>query len=91
MLDILGAYGVNSKIVKAIGIMYKNTEAMVRSPDGDTTFFEIMAGVIQGDTLAPYLFIICLDYALRILAERNNNLGFTIKKNLQRKSRDQNN
>ena len=25
----------------------------------------ILAGVLQGDTLAPYLFIICLDYVFR--------------------------
>ncbi len=39
----------------------------VRSPDGDTEYFDIVAGVLQGDTLAPYLFIICLDYVLRTL------------------------
>ena len=37
----------------------------VRSPDGDTEYFDIVAGVLQGDTLAPYLFIICLDYVLK--------------------------
>ena len=37
----------------------------VRSPDGDTEYFDIVAGVLQGDTLAPFLFIICLDYVLR--------------------------
>ena len=37
----------------------------VRSPDGDTEYFDIVAGVLQGDTLAPYLFIICLDFVLR--------------------------
>ena len=37
----------------------------VRSPDGDTDYFDIVAGVLQGDTLSPYLFIICLDYVLR--------------------------
>ena len=37
----------------------------VRSSDGDTEYFDIVAGVLQGDTLAPYLFIICLDYVLR--------------------------
>ena len=36
----------------------------IRSLDGDTDFFDIIAGVLQGDTLAPYLFIICLDYVL---------------------------
>ena len=33
--------------------------------DGDTDYFDIVAGVLQGYTLAPYLFIICLDYVLR--------------------------
>ena len=38
----------------------------VRSLDGDTDYFNIVADVLQGDTLAPYLFIICLDYVLRM-------------------------
>ncbi len=42
-------------------ILYRNTKVKVRSPDGDTDYFDIVAGVQQGDKLAPYLFIICLD------------------------------
>ena len=38
---------------------------MVRSPDGDTGFFDIVDGVLQGDTLASYLFIIFIDSVLR--------------------------
>ena len=38
----------------------------VRFPDGDTDYFDIVAGVLQGDTLASYLFIICQDYMLRM-------------------------
>ena len=34
---------------------------MVRSPDGDTDYFDIDARVMEGDTLAPYKFIICQD------------------------------
>ena len=30
----------------------------------DTEYFDIVAGVLQGDMLTPYLFIICLDYVL---------------------------
>ena len=33
----------------------------VCSPDGDTNFFDIIDGVLQEDTLFPYLYIICLD------------------------------
>ena len=54
----------------AITILYRNTKVKVRSPDGDTEYFDIVAGVLQGDTLAPYLFIICLDYVLRADKEK---------------------
>ena len=61
-------------------IMYQDTHSMVCSPDGDTDFFDISAGVLQGDTLAPYIFIICLDYVLRKALDMNNELGFTLTK-----------
>ena len=47
-------------------MLYKNTKVKVCPLDGDTDYFDIVAGVLQGDTLAPYLFIICLDYVLRM-------------------------
>ena len=47
------------------------------TPDGDTEFFEILAGVLQGDTLAPFLFIIALNYALKE-ATRETHTGFTL-------------
>ena len=61
MEQILLAYGLPEETVAAIMILYRNTKVKVRSPDGDTEYFDIVAGVLQGDTLAPYLFIICLD------------------------------
>ena len=65
MEQILLAYGLPKETVAAIMMLYKDTKAMVRSPDGDTDFFDIAAGVLQGDTLTPYIFVICLDYVLR--------------------------
>ena len=41
-------------------ILYRNIKTMVRSADGDTELFNIVAGVLQGDTFAPYLLITCL-------------------------------
>ena len=77
LMEILKAYGIPTKIVDAISILYKDSEAQVITPDGDTEFFEILAGVLQGDTLAPFLFIIALDYALRE-ATRETHTGFTL-------------
>ena len=57
MEQILLAYGLPKETVAAITILYRNTKVKVRSPDGDTEYFDIVAGVLQGDTLAPYLFI----------------------------------
>ena len=53
---------------------------MVRSPDGDTDFFNVVAGVLQGDTLAPFLFILTLDYVLRTSVDKLNSFGFTLEK-----------
>ena len=65
MEQILLAYGLPKETVAAIMILYRNTKVKVSSPDGDTEYFDIVAGVLQGDTLAPYLFIMRLDYVLR--------------------------
>ena len=45
-------------------MLYKNAKVKVRSPDRETDNFDIVAVVLQGDTLAAYFFIICLDYVL---------------------------
>ena len=49
------------------------------SPDGDTEFFQIHAGVLQGDTLAPFLFIIALDYTMKKAIRNPSETGFTIE------------
>ena len=61
-------------------ILYRNTKVKVHSPDGDTEYFNIVAGVPQGDTLARYLFIICLDYVLRTSINKIRENGFELTK-----------
>jgi hypothetical protein len=50
--------------------------------DGDTDFFDILAGELQGDTLAPFLFVIILDYVLRTSLDKNSECGFTLTERL---------
>ena len=82
MEQILQAYGLPKENVAVITIPYRNTKVKVHSPCGDTEYFDIVAGVLQADTLAPYLFIICLDYVLRTSIDkiRENGLKLTKKR-----------
>ena len=83
MFEILIAYGIPTTIVNAIKVMYKDTHATVMTPEGQTDPFTIMTGVLQGDPLAPFLFIIVLDYALR--SSITSNYGFTLKRRRSRR------
>ena len=60
MIKILKAYGIPPNLLRAIENIYYNTRATVRTPDGESEEFNISAGVLQGDTLAPFLFYNCL-------------------------------
>ena len=67
MEQILLTYGLPKETIAAIMMLYRNMKVKVCYLDGDTDYFNIVVGVLQGDALAPYLFIICLDYVLRNL------------------------
>ena len=66
-------------------MLYMNTRSMVRSTDGVTQFFEITPCVLQGNTIAPFLFIICSDYVLKSSIDCSSNFGFTLKKKRSRR------
>ena len=61
MMKILRAYGIPEQLVKAITLLYEDTNAKVLTPDGETDMFDIIAGVLQGYTLAPSLIAIVID------------------------------
>ena len=85
MEQILLAYGLPKKTIAAIMMLYKNTKVKVRSPDGDTDYFDIVAGVLQGNILAPYLFFICLNYVLRTSIDKMKDNGFELTKERSRR------
>ena len=80
MEQIFLVFSIPKETVTAIIMLYKTTKVKVHSPDGDTDFFDIVACVLQGNTLASYLFIICQDYVLRTSIDLIKDNYFTLKK-----------
>ena len=80
MFKILHAYGIPPRILALIKLCNLcNLKEKVVSPDGDTDLFSIHAGVMQGDILAPFLFVIALDYGpTQAIAGREEELGFSL-------------
>ena len=63
-------------------MLYKNMKVKIHSPDGDTDYFDIVAGVLQGDI---YLFVICLKYLLRTSIDLMKENGFKLAKERSRR------
>ncbi len=79
MFAILCAYEVPEKLTQAICGTYTHTFAQVCTPDGDSDLCEILASFLRGDILAPFLFIMVLDFALRRATKgRKEKLGSTL-------------
>ena len=78
MFEILKLYGIPDQIIAAIKVMYTDTSSTVLSTDGETPSFPILAGILQGDTLAPFLFIMVVDYVLRISVDSISEKGYML-------------
>ncbi len=64
--------------------LYFRANARVCASDGISDTFFLSSGVLQGDTLAPYLFILVMDYIMR-LAIPDDSLGFKFIEKLSRR------
>ena len=77
MEQILLAYSLPKETIAVIKMIYKNMKVKVLSPDGNTDYFDIVAGV----------FIICLDYTLRTSIDLMKENCFKLAKEKKQKSR----
>jgi hypothetical protein len=68
MFAILRHYGIPEKIVKAIRVLYDHSTSRVYVDGQTSKSFDITTGVLQGDVLAPFLFIIVIDYVTKLSA-----------------------
>ena len=71
------AYQLPALLVKAIMSLYKGALGRVRTCDGISEIFMLCRGVLQGDTLAPFLFDIVADYIIRKAIEKCPLAGFS--------------
>ena len=74
---VLSRYGVSELLIANVMQFYIGTSAVVATAHGNTEIFSAASGVLQGDSLAPFLFITLLDYVLRATLFDNID-GFTI-------------
>ncbi len=77
LFHILNLYGIPAPLVLAIKRMYDSSTSKVKTPEGLTDAFATLMGVLQGDTLAPFLFVIVVDYLLRQSMKPMN--GLTVR------------
>ena len=74
---VLSKYDVSELLIANVMQFYIGSSAVVATAHGNTEIFSTTSGVLQGDTLAPFLFITLLDYVLRETL-LNSIDGFTI-------------
>ena len=64
MFSILRHYGIPEPIIDAIKVLYTDSSSAVYIDGSMTESFPVTTGVLQGDLLAPFLFIIVVDFLL---------------------------
>ena len=84
--EILLVYGILEETTKTIKTLYTNAKVQVKIIDEDKnyfdlTFFNITAGILQVDTLAPYLPIFWLYYTL----DQSSEIGLIVVEKRSRK------
>jgi hypothetical protein len=81
---VLRTHQVPRQLVSAIMAMYQGTRAAVVTPDGLSDTFSTSSGVLQGDTLAPFLFVLLLDWVLRTAIPTEDD-GFLLRRRVGRR------
>ena len=75
---ILSQYNVPNCLISDIVLMYRYSSACFSTELGPTEWFKTTSGVLQGDALSPYLFIVQMDYALKKTLQ--DDVGFVVRK-----------
>ena len=82
--QIFLTYSLLKETVTAKTMLYKNTKTTIRTSDGDTDVFDNVTRVLEGDKIAPYVFIICLYYVQQTSTDQVKKNGLTLRKERSR-------
>ena len=78
MEEKLITYGLLKETVTTLMMHYLNTKAMIRSSDGDTDFFDILDGVLQGEAaVVSILLYRCTTWTLTKRMEKKLDGNYT--------------
>lgn len=65
MFEIMHLYGIPDTLIDAVKKLYSGSKAVVAVNGRTSASFAVTTGVLQGDVLASFLFILVIDYVLR--------------------------
>ena len=71
MWKILRYYGIPEKIIRMVQAFYSNCQCRIQLKNHISDAFEILTGVKQGDVLSPFLFLLVIDFGLRMMDDED--------------------
>ncbi len=78
MFQIMEQYSVDKNLINYIKSYYNNFEFYMQTKEWSTETFKWQNGVVQGCSMSPLLFIMCLNYMLKKLDQHKNDSGYSL-------------
>ena len=77
------AYGIPRKIIGIIQDMYDGFPCTVRHKGSTSDWFLITSGVRQGCIISPLMFLLCIDWIMRLVTEEPRGIHWTFTSGLE--------
>ena len=79
MWSVLGMYGMNSHLLKAVQSLYDKSVACVTVCREEVERFEVSVGPRQGCVMSPWLFNFFVAAAMKEVREKAGDVGVTLR------------
>ena len=82
--DLMGSYGIPRKIISLVRNTYDGTSFRILHDRGFTDQFSIKTGVRQGCLLSPFLFLLAIDWVMKVTTtDSRNEIQWTLVDQLE--------